>query len=86
MKLILISVLLILAGCASGPTFEELQAEALITGDWSEVERREALKERRRQRQGPQCPSGYFSYCTQQLSLMRCTCVASNAFARTWRR
>jgi len=37
----LVVILMFVGGCAS-TTLEELEAEALQTGDWTEVERREA--------------------------------------------
>lgn len=48
-----LALLLILGGCASGPTLEELKQEALITGDWSEVEKKEKMIEQKRLRSLP---------------------------------
>ncbi|MCH8060728.1 MAG: hypothetical protein IIA11_09750 [Proteobacteria bacterium] len=46
MKLVSIIALCLLVGCTSRPTLEELEAEALITGDWTEVENRERMDKR----------------------------------------
>lgn len=43
-------VLALMAGCSSGPTLQELKDEAMITGDWTLVEKREKAIERRRNR------------------------------------
>ena len=67
--------LCVLAGCSTAPTMEELEAQALITGDWSLVEQREASIARRQQRSGIACPSGTISYCQTFMSDSRCTCV-----------
>ena len=37
-----------LTACSSGPTLQEMKDEAMITGDWSEVEKREKAIERRK--------------------------------------
>ena len=68
--------LCVLAGCSTGPTLEQLEAQALVTGDWSLVEQREASIARRKQRNGIACPSGTVSYCQTFMSESRCTCVA----------
>jgi hypothetical protein len=58
----IIFALCVLAGCAAGPSLEELTAEALQTGDWSLVEKREARIAARRQ-PAPKCPPGAVAYC-----------------------
>jgi|GEM_PF-6018175 len=46
---LLVLITLALSGCA-GQSLEELETEALITGDWTRVEKREAkLNERKRE-------------------------------------
>ena len=64
-----------LAGCSTGPTLEQLEEQALVTGDWSLVEKREATIARRNLRSGIACPSGYIGYCQVRLGSERCTCV-----------
>ena len=73
--MVIVFALCVLAGCSTGPTLEQLEAEALITGDWSLVEKREATIARRNQRYGVSCPSGTVSYCQTFMSESRCKCV-----------
>ena len=65
----------ILAGCAVGPSLEELEAQALVTGDWSLVEKREAQLARRN-RPAINCPSGTMSYCESYARQSRCGCIS----------
>jgi hypothetical protein len=47
MKFVFLISLMIVVACAPRPTLKELEEEALVTGDWEAVERREDLiKER----------------------------------------
>lgn len=75
MRIGLILVLGILTGCTAQQTLEELEAEAAITGDWSEVEKRERVIARRKARLGAECPNGYISYCESWGGEKRCGCV-----------
>jgi len=76
MRYIFICIALgILAGCAVGPSLEELEAQALVTGDWSLVEKREAQLARR-SRPTINCPSGSMSYCESYVGQSRCSCIS----------
>lgn len=75
MKVIVLMGLCLLAGCSSQPTLEQLEAEALVTGDWSAVERRESMLERRKQRVGMKCPGNSIKYCADTMLEIRCTCL-----------
>ena len=77
MKTILFLALFVLAGCSSIATMEELEAEALATGDWSAVEKRERGIERRNSRAGLSCPSGTTGYCESAFGHEECMCVES---------
>ena len=77
MKGITILALLLLSGCGSFTTLEQLEATAMLTGDWSEVEKRERIIERRKLRAGPECPPGTIAYCQSYVSNDRCNCVRS---------
>ena len=68
------------AGCASLPTLEELEAEALRTGDWTLVEQRERLIAKRNARRPVQCPTGMVSYCERSAGRLDCQCVTRSAF------
>ncbi len=69
-----------LAGCSTATPMEELERQALITGDWIAVEKRQRMIARREARNGPQCPAGQMAYCEQVAAVNRCTCVARTAF------
>ena len=65
MSIALVLLFLVLGmavGCAPYPTMEELETEAMQTGDWSKVESRQRAIERRAERRGPTCPSGYVAF------------------------
>jgi hypothetical protein len=68
-----------ISGCASRPTMEELEKEAIATGDWSEVEKRRQM-DRRMGKVDPdrQCPSGESLLCRQAGERENCECVESN--------
>jgi hypothetical protein len=79
MKVIILISLVLLAGCSTYPTLDQLEAEALVTGDWSAVEKRESILERRTQRAGPKCPDGYVGFCSDSMIKARCTCIKAGA-------
>lgn len=74
----IIFALCVLAGCAAGPSLEELTAEALQTGDWSLVEKREARIAARRQ-PAPKCPPGAVAYCRSFMGDKTCDCVSNDS-------
>lgn len=80
MKGIIVIALVLLSGCGSFTTLEQLEAEALITGDWSAVEQRERIIERRKQRAGIQCPPGSVAICESFAGENRCSCVGQDVF------
>ena len=69
-----------LSGCAMtpAPTLEQLEIEAMLTGDWSAVERHERAEKRRLARQPLQCPPNYINYCVT-FSKEGCSCVSRAA-------
>ena len=80
MKIACILILALVAGaCAAPPTLEELEFEALQTGDWSAVERREKSIERRAERHRMSCPNGLIEYCESRGGPGRCECVDRRA-------
>ncbi len=81
MKVLLLLGAFFLTGCMSMPTLEQLEEQALLTGDWTAVEKREKLIAKRERIQGPQCPAGMIAYCEGHLGQKRCGCV-SNAEMR----
>ena len=67
--------LVILAGCSGPPTLEELEKEALVTGDWSAVEERERLLQRKQKKNVLDCPSGFTSSCFESGLSVDCKCI-----------
>ena len=75
-RLIALGLALIVAGCSPTKTLEELEVDALRTGDWSLVEKREAVIAKRKARRSSHCPDGAVSYCDKSIGSYRCQCVA----------
>jgi hypothetical protein len=78
MKHLFVLGLLLLAGCAAAPTMEELEAEAMQTGDWTKVEERELAQARRMGRAQAECPKGYAVFCKAEAEVTNqdCTCIS----------
>jgi hypothetical protein len=76
--IVIIVALFAMAGCATGPSLEELEAQALVTGDWSLVEKREARMAASRQ-PAPKCPPGSVAYCRSFMGDKTCNCVSNSA-------
>ena len=72
-------LVLMLGGCAAAPTLEELEDQALLTGDWSQVEKRERTIARRTAAEPLGCADGYVSYCETRAVSARCSCVSRAA-------
>ena len=70
--------LTLLSGCGTLTSMEELERQAMITGDWSDVERRERILARRDARSGPQCPEGQVAFCEQYANVNRCECMSTS--------
>jgi hypothetical protein len=79
MRGIIILALILLTGCAGYKPLAQLEADALVSGDWSLVEQRERVIARRAERSGSNCPDGHISYCTNYMQGNQCECVKSNA-------
>jgi len=77
MKFVILFTLAIVVGCAPTP-LEELEKEAGITGDWTEVEwREERIKKRLEELY---CPFGQRNYCiedSEEHSGIQCYCLPS---------
>jgi len=82
-KGILILTLIVLAGCAGYTPLGQLEEEALLTGDWSAVEKRERLEVRRNLHSSMRCPPGTIAYCNRYSRAdrysraERCSCANS---------
>jgi hypothetical protein len=75
MRILVVFALVLLGGCAAGPSLEELESRAMLTGNWAEVEKRERVLALRQAQRGPQCPVGYVSYCEERYGDRRCGCL-----------
>ncbi len=74
MLLVLLGAL-ILTGCGSTPSLEQLEEQAFLSGDWSAVETRERLIARRIAIREPHCPTGMVDFCEKRGTQKRCECV-----------
>ena len=74
--IVVILGLILLEGCGTYHTLEELEDQALVSGNWSEVERRESKIAMRTGRSGVSCPSGTTFVCQRGGVAERCACVA----------
>lgn len=77
----------LIAGCAPMTPMAELEQQALLTGDWSAVEQRERMLERRKARSGAVCAAGRVALCESFAREERCVCVESDDLQAilTWR-
>lgn len=74
MRTTILILVLIMAGCVSRPTLEELEDEALQTGNWEAVEHREKMMDKRGEND-PVCPAGQVKYCVESGQKVECRCV-----------
>ncbi|MEM9208773.1 MAG: hypothetical protein AAGA61_05975 [Pseudomonadota bacterium] len=74
--------LITLTGCAAYVPIEDLKAQALRSGDWSEVEKRERIIAKREARYGASCPKGTLSVCETIVGGNDCQCVGRNSADR----
>lgn len=79
--LMVLSVAL-LFGCAEFKTLEELELAAFESGDWSAVEKRERVLEKRRARQVASCPSDWIAVCENRGGDERCHCSSRESVQR----
>ena len=81
MKILIVFAIVVMSGCTIGPTMEELEDQALLTGDWSAVERRERSLARRQANRGPSCPAGHIAVCVDRFYRDECSCLAREDLA-----
>lgn len=62
-------------GCETRPPLEQLEDEAMVTGDWTAVERREDLITRRLESTAPGCRLGEVKKCVEEQSGIHCYCL-----------
>lgn len=78
-RLGILGIALLTVACAPMKSLEELEEEALRSGDWTLVEEREALIAKRASRRPMQCANGLVSVCEKSVGLYRCQCVGKGA-------
>ena len=74
-------VVLALVACAPQMTLEQLEDQAMLTGDWSQVEKRERLIRRKAMRNAQDdlvCPDDMTAVCDKSFGDTHCTCVDRN--------
>ncbi len=74
----------LMIGCAPMQSLEELEAEALQSGDWSRVEERERIISKRKAQRPRQCPAGLVSYCEREVGRLDCECVTRASLGGTF--
>ena len=77
----------LLLGSACALSMEELVDEALLTGDWSQVEKKEdAASARLARQQSAMCAGDYVGYCkaTGRLGKKVCTCESYAEVRDAW--
>lgn len=79
MRVLWVIAVCLLAACADRPTLEELENEALVSGDWSAVEERERKILRRKGESGLNCPDGAMTLCYDFSADEHCMCVQPTA-------
>jgi hypothetical protein len=86
MKGIIILALSFLVGCAPMVPLEQLETQALLTGDWTAVEKHERIIAVRNRHSRIQCPPGTIAYCVTYFMDERCSCVSSKAIRSSFER
>lgn len=74
MKYLSLFVLIALVSCASRPTTEELEDDAVKTGDWSTVENRERMNEKMTEASKPKCAEHLMLVCIKDGEHEECFC------------
>jgi hypothetical protein len=74
MKIANFILLCFLVGCAARPSLEQLEKEAMASGDWSAVEQREEAMRRYDPNNGGTCPAGQDRVCYENPAGENCRC------------
>lgn len=80
-RLGMIVCLFALTACAGHTPMQQLEAEALRSGDWSAVQQRERMIARQRGK-ADLCPDGQMAVCVRQVGPERCQCINRAGFGR----
>ena len=77
MKFVAIMALCLLVGCSARPTVDELEAEAMETGDWAAVEKRARMDKKFGViKTDSVCRGDYVELCQTKSELEVCDCVS----------
>jgi hypothetical protein len=65
MRTVLSMLVLFLAACTAQPSLEELEKEAMVSGNWTAVEQREEAMQRRQNKAASSCSTGQTTFCAK---------------------
>lgn len=85
-KTLSILLLFLIFGCAASTA--DLIEQAQLTGDWSLVDERDKVRDRRearREARGQSCQSGTTIYCTRHPGRESCSCVSNLEISELFR-
>ena len=66
------------AGCSSRPTLEDLEDQAIVTGDWEAVEHREERTKEWLEKSAPHCTGSARKVCVEEQTGIECYCVTKS--------
>ncbi len=76
MKAIILLLAIFMAGCAARPSLEQLEDQALASGDWTAVEHREEINRKRGLTGTAECPVHQTKVCIEDGMGDSCFCAA----------
>lgn len=79
MRMMVLFLLIVLVGCIARPSLEQLEDEAMVSGDWSAVEKREQSSIRLNPVNDRSCPNGRAMVCVKNGMHEECECVNSRS-------
>jgi hypothetical protein len=83
MRIVTILLLtLVITACASRPTLEELEEQAMASGDWTAVEYHEEMARKRNGGDALNCPKGQTKFCVESGLRVDCKCVLPSSGGR----
>ena len=75
MRTIALVAILVCTGCGSTKSLEDLESEAMISGDWTSVERRERQLRQQKRTAEFDCAADMTLVCVDNGSHEECTCM-----------
>ncbi len=77
-RVLLLLAFLAMGACADKRTLEDLEKEAMETGDWSAVERREKKMAEKEARRAAGCRTTETLICETLADVQRCYCITKH--------